>query len=410
MLDTVKSSDLQSLLLIGLDLTALAKSTRTAGFKVYAADYFGDYDLVKFCDGYRSVIKQEAGKSCGRIESGFNPEKLASLAKAILEEEHIDAILLSSGLDDSFEVLEELEELVPILGNKPEIFRRVRDKSNFFGELKRLNLPYPETAVVDDLEAARRAAKDIGYPVIVKPSMGFAGLAVRKAEDADELWRFFKLASSIDSEVVVQKYIDGVHASISFVSSEREVRILTVNEQLLGLREVGQQESFGFCGNIVPFGIDSETFQKCEFMVEKIASHFDFRGSNGIDFVLSSEGTPYIIEVNPRFQATLECVEQVLNLNLVKIHVKACLGEPLPTLSRRIDKYCTRLILFSKGRIKVGNLTNLSWVRDIPFPGVIIEKGEPLCSVLAKADSKNLSFKKALERANLVYEKFTVQV
>ena len=399
----MKTHNLENLLLVGLDLVAMAKSAKAAGFRVYAADYFGDYDLVKICDGCRALIKQEAGKSCGKIENHFKPENFVDLVKAFLKEVPVDALLLSSGLDDSFEVLEELNELVPILGNKPEVFRKVRDKPEFFKELRRLNLLYPETIIVESFEDAKRAAKDIGYPVVVKPSKGFAGVGIRKALNPKELKESFEVASSIDRKVLIQECIAGVNASISFISSANQVEVLTINEQLLGLKELGQQEPFGFCGNIVPLDVSSKTFQECHEAAEKIALHFGLLGSNGIDFILSDEGKPYVVEVNPRFQATFECVERALNLNLIEMHVKACLNEPLPRFSRKIGKYCTRLILFSKGQVKVENLTGLSYVRDVPFPEVIIEEGEPLCSVIAEAENRELSLKKALEKAEFIY-------
>jgi len=404
-------SEIQRLLLLGLDLVALAKSARSAGFEVFAVDYFGDYDLVSLCDNYKTVVKQMAGKSCGRIQDIFYPEVLIHLTKEILKENSVDAVLLSSGLDDSFEVLEELEEIAPILGNKSEIFRKVRDKHSFFNEIKRLNLPCPETAVVKNFEETRKAAKDIGYPVIVKPSKGFAGLGVKKAENINELKDCFKFVSSLDNEIVVQKYISGVHASISLISSSNKVRALTINKQLLGIKEAGQSEPFGFCGNIVPFDISFDTRQKCLYISQKIAQHFNLKGSNGVDIVISEkEKLPYIIEVNPRFQATLECVEHILGLNIVKLHIAACLNNHLPNISYKERKYCTRLILFAKDRVKVMNLTNLNEIRDIPYPGAIIEKGEPLCSVVVESNKQHLSFKKALEKANLIYNRFVVSI
>lgn len=406
----MKAYSLESLLLVGLDLVGLAESAKNAGFRVYAADYFGDYDLIKLCDGYKAVIKQKAGKSCGKIEKNFSPEIFVELVKEILRETPADALLLSSGLDDSFDVVEELNELVPILGNKPEVFRKVRDKYLFFEELKRLNLTFPETVVVESFQDALKAAKDIGYPVVVKPSKGFAGISIRKAENPEELEKSFRMSSLFDTEGIVQKYIDGTHASVSILSSGDEVKILTVNEQLLGIREIGQAKPFGFCGNIVPLDVSTKTLRKCVEIARKITLHFGLLGSNGIDFVLSSEGIPYVMEVNPRFQATIKCVERFLGLNLVKMHVEACLNSHLLKIPRKDDKYCVRLLLYSKSRAKVGDLRGLNWVRNIPFPGVIIEEGEPLCSVIAEAKERKKAFKKALNRAKLIYGNMTEPV
>jgi predicted ATP-grasp superfamily ATP-dependent carboligase len=79
---------------------------------------------------------------------------------------------------------------------------------------------------------------------------------------------------------------------------------------LLGLPFVFQQEPFGYCGNIVPLHIAHSTLKKCKAIAEKIALHFGLKGSNGIDIIISNDGTPYVIEVNPRFQGSSECIEK----------------------------------------------------------------------------------------------------
>ena len=400
----MSSSDIQTLLLVGMDLPALAKSARNAGYRVFAADFFGDLDLIRACDRYEAVIKQRSGLICGRIEDNFNPEVFVKLVKKLLVEDSADGILLSSGLDDSFDVLEELNSLVPIIGNSPETIRRVREKPRFFEELKRLGIAYPKSVVVEDLKEAERVAKDFDYPLVLKPLAGFAGVGIRKVESKYSLKRAFKIVSKHSEKVLIQQFIEGVHASVSFVSSSGNVKVLTVNKQLLGMRELGQCEPFGFCGNIVPLNISKSLFRKCEEIAKKLALHFDLRGSNGIDLVITEWEVPYVIEVNPRFQATLECVEKVLGLNLTQLHIKACIDNSLPKLPTKNLGYCTRLILYAHKRVKVPDLTFFEEARDIPLQGVIIEKGEPICSVFAQAKTFKASFKKAIKIAKLVYK------
>ena len=149
---------LTNLLLVGMDLVGLANSAKRAGYGVYAADYFGDRDLRKVCDGCKSILKQRDGKSSGSIESNFDPNAFLKMAKSLSEKKQMDAILLSSGLDDSFEVLCELNELVDIVGNKPDTIRKIRDRDVFFRELKRLRIPHPYTSVADSLEEESLAA------------------------------------------------------------------------------------------------------------------------------------------------------------------------------------------------------------------------------------------------------------
>lgn len=390
-------------MVVGIDTVSVAKSAKEAGYRIYAADYFGDIDLRRICSGFAAIIKQKRGKSCGKIESKLRPEAFLEMTKSLLERHEIDAILLSSGLDDFFDVLHGLNDLIPILGNSSEVIERVRRKPGFFEELKSLRIAHPETIIVKDVDEAKAAAAEIRYPVVIKPIRGFGGAGIRTAQDSKQIERAFLEASLVSKDLLVQEFINGVHTSMSFLGAEKNVKILTINEQMLGLRFLFQQEPFGYCGNIVPLHFANSILGSCKRVTEKISSHFGLKGSNGIDLVISGDGTPYVMEVNPRFQGTLECVERVLGMNLVKSHIDACLYDSLPTIRERISTFCTRLILYAPERIVAPDLTVFPDVRDVPLPGAIIEKREPLCSIITAGKNRELSFEKAKKLAHSIY-------
>ncbi|MEM3442923.1 MAG: ATP-grasp domain-containing protein [Candidatus Bathyarchaeia archaeon] len=394
-----------SLLVTGVDTIAIASSAKRAGYTVYAVDYFGDIDLQRVCSEYVAIIKQEKGKSCGLFSSNFKPEKFLEMANVLIKKHEINWMLLSSGLDDHFEILYELNDLIPILGNSPSVIQKVREKPKFFDALKKLNVPHPETVIASNLLEAKAAAAEIGYPVITKPTEGFGGTNVRLARDSRELERAFSEVSALGSSVLVQKFIDGIHASISILATDKNVAVLSINEQLLGLHSVFQREPFGYCGNVVPMRVSSSTFKKCKATAEKIAFCFGLKGSNGIDIVISRNGMPYVIEVNPRFQGTAECVENVLGVNIVESHINACLYGVLPPIKNMQHIFCTRLILYAPKRVSIPNLLAIKEARDIPAPESIIEEGEPLCSILATGKTRNSSFKNAKKMADTVYNK-----
>jgi hypothetical protein len=388
-------TDIRNVLVIGIDVVSLATSARRAGYRVYAADYFGDQDLKRVCRESLSIVKQKPGGTCGRLSNNFDPEALLRLTRKLLKRNEIDVALLSFGLDDSLDILCELNDLVPILGNHPNVIGKVRDKASFFQELERLGIPHPETAIAGDLKEVKEKSKDIGYPILVKPSRGFGGAGIRKAGDPRELEQAFQVASLFDKKVLIQKYISGIPASASVISSTNRAVVLTLNEQLLGISEVGQEEPFGYCGNVVPLVATKAVMDRCESIAERITSHFGLLGSNGVDLVISDEGIPHVVEVNPRFQGTLECMERVLRTNIVEAHVKACVQGKLPKILNLPSVFCARLILFAPQRSIVPDLSVFEEVRDIPLPGVVIEKGEPVCSVVVEAADRNSSLKKA---------------
>ena len=389
--------DIRNVLVIGIDVVSLASSARKAGYQVFAVDYFGDQDLKPLCRETRSIIKQRAGETCGQLNINFSLEALIQLTKDLLKSSEIDVTLLSSGLEDSPEVLFELNDLVPILGNPPDVIQKVRNKTKFFRELERLGIPHPKTAIAENFEEAREKSEDVGFPVVVKPSRGFGGAGVREAQNAQELKQAFRDAALLDNKVLIQENVSGTPASASLISSTEKAIVLTLNEQLLGMREVGQREPFGYCGNVVPLSVAKAVMDQCRNMVEKITLHFGLVGSNGVDLVISKEGMPYVMEVNPRFQGTLECVERVLGINIVEAHVKACVQGILPTTVKKPSSFCVRLILFAPQRSMVPDLNAFERVRDIPLPGVIIEEGEPVCSVVVDGTSRDSSLRKATE-------------
>ncbi|MDH5376156.1 MAG: ATP-grasp domain-containing protein [Candidatus Bathyarchaeota archaeon] len=396
-------TEIQNLLVVGIDTVSIANSAKKAGYKIYAADYFGDTDLRRVCAKHESIIQQRPGKSCGKFESRFKPEAFLQMTRFLLKKVEIDAALLSSGLDDYSNVLNELNELVPIIGNRPEVIKRVREKPKFFEELKRLRIPHPEAAFVRDIKEAERVATEIGYPVVIKPSRGFGGAGIGMAQSPEGLKMMCKYASLGRDDVLIQKFIDGIHASASLLASHAAIKILTINEQLIGLPYVFQQEPFGYCGNVVPLRLANSVLEECRSIGEKVVLNFGLRGSNGIDFVISKGNIPYVVEVNPRFQGTLECVERILGINLVKEHINACIHDSLPIIEERSSNFCTRLILYTPARVIAPDLTYFRGVRDIPLLSTIIEKGEPLCSVIAVGNSRRVSLRKAKRTAQKIY-------
>jgi predicted ATP-grasp superfamily ATP-dependent carboligase len=400
------SKHIESILLVGMDLIGLAYSAKKAGLKTFSIDFFGDLDLKKASNKNLSIIKQQQGESTGRIDENFEPRLFVELTKKLLKIEKIDGILISSGLDDSEEVLRELDGLIEIIGNRPETFAKAREKSYFFEELHRMKIPHPYTVVANDYSEAQKAMKDVGVPLVIKPDEGFAGFAIRKVEEKKEFEKLFhEIYEKSRKAVVIQEYVRGKDSSISFMASREGSKIISFNEQLLGIQEVYQKEPFGYCGNTVPLRIGKGTERKCVEIVEKISESFDLRGSNGIDFILTEKGLPMVIELNPRFQGTIECIERVNRINMVKTHIEACLNGGLPKIPVRPTIFCTRLIINAPKRVVAPGLTLFKDVRDIPLPGSLIEGGEPLCSIMSKGGSRDEALNMALKTAKLIYGK-----
>jgi predicted ATP-grasp superfamily ATP-dependent carboligase len=285
------------------------------------------------------------------------------------------------------------------------MINRVRDKIEFFNELKRLNLPFPESKIIHTLNDGKKAAQDLGFPLILKPLTGFGGRAIRKVKDKKALREF--LTANQNRKWLMQRYVSGIPASISLLASRNKSRILAVTEQLLGIEVFGQRKEFTYCGNIVPLDVNTHLNKQCKEVAEKVAKCFRLEGSNGIDIIVSKKDEKVmVIEVNPRFQGSMECVENYLGINLVEKHMHACLQGEIPKITSHFaSSYYSRAILYAKSRYHVPDLTSLDFVRDIPKTGCIINSGDPICSVITHASSRKKCVDNFQRYADLIYRK-----
>lgn len=390
-----------------VDVSTLTASAKRAGYSVFAVDFYGDQDLEKNAKENLSVLSNSNQENLKGLHN-FSSKELIRLAKILVKNQDINVSLLSSGLDDSFDDLSEINELVPILGNDPEAFLRVR-KNSFFSILKDLEIPYPETAIIKDFKDAKDICKNIGFPLLIKPLDGYGGSGIKKISTLFEFDNWLNSNEAFISKYLIQECLTGTSVSVSVMAVPGESLALTVNEQILGMNDVGQREPFGYCGNIIPFSAPRDILDKCERTAEEVITHFGLKGSNGVDLVIS-EGVPHVIEVNPRFQGTLECTERALGINLVETHVNACTENILPDredLKQSSSKHM-RLILFAKERAVVPDLILRKECRDIPHPRTRVEIGEPVCSIMLEGSDKNHLLMRGKQIAANIYESLFV--
>ncbi|MCK4734828.1 MAG: ATP-grasp domain-containing protein, partial [Methanophagales archaeon] len=242
--------------------------------------------------------------------------------------------------------------------------------------------------------------KDIHYPVVAKPVYGGGGTANFFCIDEKELIHWAKLFP----DFLFQEYINGTHASVSLISTEHEAISVSVNEQLIGLDSVYAPGPFAYCGNISPF-VTKSSERMCE-IAEFLTTELGLVGSNGIDFVVTDD-LPFVIEVNPRFQGSLDTVELStgLNLNLVDASMNAVREEGDLRVERvEAKRYAAKTIVFAKQeRVVIGNLDrDVQGIVDIPEKGRIIRQGEPIATGIGIGDSREEAVAEAMSNVKRI--------
>ena len=263
----------------------------------------------------------------------------------------------------------------------------VENKYNMYKLLKN-KFQVPETFLVSSYEEAAEIANSYeNKNFIVKPIIGAGGKDIRRFEETTE--------NSDFSRFMLQEVIEGKSISASVLSTKNEAKTILTSRQIIGNSQLGQPDEFAYCGNIVPYTNDAEI----KNTAEEVISELSLVGSNGVDMI-ERDGELFIIEANPRFQGTLECIEEVLGINMFDAHFKASNGTIIDIPEP--NGYAVKMVVFAKWRSIAGNL-NIEGVYDIPEKNVIIEKDEPAATVVTGGNTIDNAVNNAQKIVNKVY-------
>nr|MDO8079870.1 ATP-grasp domain-containing protein [Candidatus Freyarchaeota archaeon] len=386
-----------TVLVLGFNARPIAASAKRLGLNVLVVDYWGDADIYKYAD--KVLVVSELLKET-KIEKKHT-NLFLELAQELKEKNQIDFILIGSGFDDQPQMWESLNKMAPVIGNNPKTLRKSRDKMKVYSEAKRLAIPCPNSIIAKDSEDAKEAAKLMGLPVIVRPTKGGGGHGIHLAKNLKDAEKIFQLLSN-QRKIMIQEYVKGIDASCSLLSSGKSALAVSVNEQLIGIPELGAKE-FIYCGNVVPLTAKKQICDKIKVCSETLCKLLNLEGSNGIDFVIHKD-EPYLMEINPRFQGTLECVEMVTGLNMVEAHIKACQGI-LPKKITPNKGYAVKNILYAKHDFVMPEIT-IPEVCDITKPRTIVKKGTAICTIQILESSKSNALVKSKRISEQIYQQF----
>jgi predicted ATP-grasp superfamily ATP-dependent carboligase len=331
-------------LVAGFNVRNIACSAKRAGHQVFAADCYCDLDLERCATSTAMLSKDRALEELSSCMERYRPE----------------ALVLGPGLEEA----EAKAKRVQVFNNPPAEISRVSDKLWLARWLENKGYPFIRTS--DSPEGA-------SFPAVVKPRKGAGGMDCRLARDAAELgW---------SEGTIVQEFVAGRPASVSVIGTGRQARAVAANEQLIGAAWTGA-EAFRYSGNITPL---EPPFPGLEEMAEEIVSRLGLVGSNGVDFLLTDSG-PVVVEVNPRFQGSLDSVEMATGLNVFQAHVDAFSGL-LPNRPATLAS-AGRAIVYAQRDVVAPEIAIEEWTADVPRPGWQIKRGDPVLSLLARGEGR----------------------
>ena len=257
---------------------------------------------------------------------------------AIIEKEKPEGVLVQFGGQTSINLAVPLANAgVKILGTPYESIDRVEDRERFTEVLNKLNIPQAPYGLAMSFDDARDAAKDIGFPVLVRPSYVIGGRAMEIVYDDYELKEYMEEAVKVSPEhpILVDKFLEGaIEVDVDILSDGDDVFIGGIMEHI---EEAGVHSGDSACV-IPPQTIPEDVLDVIRDYSRKLAIELDVIGLMNIQYAVKldekdesckNKGKVYIIEANPRASRTIPFVSKAIGKPLAKIASKLVIGKKL---------------------------------------------------------------------------------
>lgn len=273
----------------------------------------------------------------------------------IVEKERPDGLILQFGGQTAIKLAKFLREMnIPIYGTKPEQIDAAEDREKFDEILEELNIRRPKGRAVWTLEEGLTAAKELGYPVLVRPSYVLGGQGMEITYNEAQITKYLQEAFAKDSKnpVLIDRYLLGREIEVDAICDGEDILIPGIMEHL----ERAGVHSGDSISIYPPQHISDEIKAQIIDETRRIAVALKVIGMINIQFI-DYHGELNIIEVNPRSSRTVPYISKVTGVPIIDIATKVMLGSKLKDLGyesgicKEPDKVCIKVPIFSTEKL-----------------------------------------------------------
>ena len=245
---------------------------------------------------------------------------------------------------------------VTIIGTDCEAIDRAENRDAFEKLLLELGIPQPVGQAVTSVEAGVRAAREIGYPVLVRPSFVLGGRAMQIVAKEESMWDYLRAAVAVDEDrpVLVDKYIRGKEVEVDAVCDGKNVFVPGIME-LVERTGVHSGDSI----SVYPsFSLSEKVKRTILDYTERLGIGIGIAGLFNIQFIVDASEKVYVIEVNPRSSRTVPFLSKATGFSLADMGTLAILGVSLreqgitERYPREKSRYYVKVPAFSFSKLR----------------------------------------------------------
>ena len=249
----------------------------------------------------------------------------------IVDKEKPSGVIVQFGGQTPLNLAKRLKDAgVPIIGTSVESIDRAEDREKFAKLVKKLKINQAPNGSALSKEDAKKIAKRIGYPVLVRPSYVLGGRAMRIIYDEESLNEFMKVAKEVSAEkpVLIDKFLDD--AGEIDVDAISDGSITVIGGIMEHIEEAGIHSGDSACV-LPPHTLSDEIISAIKKYTYAISKELKVKGLINIQFAVKND-TVYVLEVNPRASRTIPFVSKATGVPLAKLAAKVMAGKTLKEL------------------------------------------------------------------------------
>ena len=246
----------------------------------------------------------------------------------VINLEKPDGVIVTLGGQTAINLAAPLAEFgVPLIGTDLQAIDNAEDRKLFEAILRKTGIPQPKAKAVTNVEDGVKAAAEIGYPVLVRPSFVLGGRAMMIVGNEEMLRHYLHNAVEIneDSPVLVDRYIMGRETEVDAICDGTDVFIPAIMEHVerTGIHSgdsISVYPSFSLSEKVKKQIID-DTVQ--------LGRAIGIKGLFNIQFIVDEHDDVYVIEVNPRSSRTVPFISKSTGIPIAKMATRVMLGHSL---------------------------------------------------------------------------------